>query len=424
MRTVINKAAPIVVLALMLSLVLPPLAGAADGRASQVSQHMVYSSTVADGVSAATGTAISPLVVIFIHGLYNLITAGFKYSSDLPWHAHPTVLAVLGLVLLMVFLKDTVPLGPFKKPLDAVDEGIMTGGALLSLFILLPYLTEMFLPYSELAVKTAWNWFSAAPAWADSGFSAAPAETGTFIQRLSGLLAALAGTVIYVVVWLVSNTINVIGLVAPGFVGTLLKSFRLALVGAIYGLAAIHPLLGLAASLLLFITCLAVAGWSFRLTVWGGIFAFDLIFRRWRGHPALSNRLPAFSGSGLAAPRRLPKRILGFIDSIDGRLVFRYRRFFIFPRTVQLPPAETLMIGRCLAAPFLADRRGGADPLIAFRLRYHGHEDFLAGRLNVSEVKDLGVTAKARGAWQWLKGLWRSGELTDQCECVLTADKT
>lgn len=418
MRTIINKTGAIIVLALLLSLALPLLAGAASGTASQTSRQMVYSSTVADGVSTATGTAISPLVVIFIHGLYNLITAGFEYSPDLPWHARPSVLAVLGLVLFMIFLKDTVPLGPLKKPLDAVDEGIMTGGSLLSLFILLPYLTEMFLPASELAVKTAWSWFSAAPAWADSGLAVDPIKTGTFIQHLSGLLAALAGTVIYAVVWLVSNTINVICLVAPGFVGALLKSFRLTLVGVIYGLAAIHPLLGLAVSLLLFITCLVVAGWSFRLTVWGSVFAFDLIFRRWRGHPALSNRLMAFSGGGLAAPKRLPKRVLGLLESVNGRPVFRYRRFFLFPQTVQLPSPDKLVIGRCLAAPFLSDQRGNAEPLIAFRLRYHGHEDFLAGRLHIPAVKDMGIRAKAENAWQWLRGLWRFGELTDQCECV------
>ena len=410
MRILTNKAMLAGAVVLLLSFFLSATLSA-GGRASQTSNYMDYSSTVAAGVNATTGTAISPLTILFCHGLYCFVSAGMEDSEKLPWHAQPSVLVVLGFLLLMIFLKDTVPLGPLKKPFDAMDEGIMVGGSLLSLFILLPYLTEMFSPVAEMFVEAAWGWFSASPAWADGELPGGLEETGSFISMISGFLASLAGLVIFTVVWLVSNTINVICLLAPGLAGTFLKCLRLALVGSLYGLAAIHPLLGLAASLLIIFISVVVAGWSFRMTVWGALLAFDLFFRRWRKAPS-GNRLAAFSGVALAESKNIAKRTFGVVAMDGGRPVFRYRRFFIFPRAVLLPTPENLVLGRCLSTPLLAaaqDDSSGA--LLSFRLRDHGHEAFLAEQLNIGTIKDMGIGGKVASARQWLAGLLRSRNL-------------
>jgi len=382
--------------------------GAASGKARETAGRLADSTKVAEGVNSAAGTAVSPLLVLFCHGLYKNLTGAPE--ADLPWHAEPVVLTVLGVVLLFIFLKDTVPTGPLKKPLDAADEAIMPGGAILALIAVLPFIIDSLAPLGTFAAQGVLNVLEPSAAWASGG----PESAVSFADALGRIIAAVAGTVMFAVVWLVSNAINVLCLLAPGFAGAILKAFRLTVVGGLYGLAAIHPLLGLAASILLIVVSVMLVRWSFRLTVWGGLFTYDLITRRWR-KGLETEGLTAFGDSAAPSVLKVPKRVKGKLEMIDGRLSFSYRRFLLFPRTVSLPESRDLTVGRCLTAPLLAvTLNGRRKALLNFRLRSRSHERELAQLLNVPEVRDMGLR-RTLGAWEWIQSLWRSKDF-GECE--------
>lgn len=175
---------------------------------------------------------------------------------------------------------------------------------------------------------------TAAPAYAQGADSAA--EPGA-AEALAGALASVAGAAVLAVVWCVSNAINVLLLVAPGFAVPVLKGFRASVAGGLAALEAVHPLLGLIAAAAVALFCALVVRWSFRLTVWGTLFSFDLLTRRWRrpdprlagrdGHP----RARAFAAGRARQILRVPKRALGTLELGPGGLRFSWRRFLTLP---------------------------------------------------------------------------------------------
>lgn len=365
------------------------------------------SESMAQGLSDAVGTAISPFLIVFGHGLYSYLQD--DGATERPWHAHPYVLGALGLLLALIFFKDTIlSLVPIlKTPLDALEESLMPGGAIIGYIWVLPLLLNAFSALGAEAVQAAASFFQASPAWAQE--AAAGGHVSALSAKIGAVLTAACGAVIYAVVWLVSNALNVLCILAPGPVGLMLKTVRLTVVGALYGLAYLNPFLGLAAALLVIVLSVILLRWSFKMTVWGGLFAFHLLTRRWRSARP-GEKMLAFGGSGARERLKIPKRTIGFLRADNGRLIFSYRFLLLFPRQVELPPTEKLHIGRCLSAPQIMLGEGrSAAVLLTFPLSYHGHEEFLAEKLGIKEIRDAGL--RTLGAREWLGNMWRRKNL-------------
>ncbi len=410
-RLKLSVASLILLLSLGLSAGFAPPAEARSARGHDVSRQLGTYDRVASGLQQTTGMAISPVLVMFAHGLLTYATA--PEGAELPWYASPGFLSFLGAFLLLILGKDAILPDPLKSTLSAVEEAVMPVGALVGLAVVIPPLMDGLAPLLRDAAAALQPLFQTGVAYAQDGAAAAPPDPA-WITAASGVLASICGTALYAAVWFVSNTVNVLCIVAPGVAVPVLKSFRLAVVGLLYSLAAIHPLLGLAATLLVIFLSLLVFRWSFRFTVWGFLLTFDLLGRRWRKRP-VGDRVPAFGGSGARRALGVPKRTLGWLSLSEGALVFRYRRFLLFPVTRTLRPEEAT-VGRCLAWPVLLRRDAGGRPreLFTFPLRLRGHEDFLARTLGADGVRDAGLRKHAGGAWAWIRGLWKGRE-TGEC---------
>ncbi|MDR1577410.1 MAG: hypothetical protein LBT86_04170 [Deltaproteobacteria bacterium] len=352
---------------------------------------------ISDRLNNITGLAVSPALVLFASGLYKRATTE---DGQEPWLASPWLLFILGVTLAVFFLKDVIPIGAIQKPLAAVEEVSMTLWGALGLLVSTPLWSSV-KPMIEKTVVFLWPLSSSLAQAADPSTTLEPSGGGFF--------ATLAGAVIYGVVWCVSNTINIMCLVAPSLVAPILKGFRLALVGTLMGLSAIHPLLGLVAAILVIIVSLILFRWAFKLTVWGFIFTFDLLFRRWRREPDLA-RIQAFVGSLGAKKWKIPKRSLGYLQFNNNVLTFAYRPFLFLRKTITIPGTPTL--GRQLLWPtlLLPNDQGQPRPAFAFRLALKGHEDALAKTLGVSQVADHGLRRRVVSTWRWIKGFVRPDE--------------
>ncbi|MDR1395131.1 MAG: hypothetical protein LBK52_03035, partial [Deltaproteobacteria bacterium] len=377
----------------LLLFLIQPLMAAPEGRLT--SDLETYAQT-SDQLSLVTGMALTPALTLFISGLSRA-----RLEGDRPWYASMPFLAVLGGLLLLMTAKDFVP--AVQKPLAAAEENIMIACGILGLLASVPALRSLAEPI--LQPLTAFLFpLAASPAQAAQAVSG-PASASLPASLVSGL--------VYAVIWCVSNSINVICLLAPALAAPILKGFRVLLTGGLIGLNAVHPLLGLAGALLIIAVSFICLRWSFRLTVWGWLFSYDLLLRRWRRKPGTS-RWPAFAGSRARKQLRIPKRSYGYLEFQNETLAFHWRPFLFFKKVrIISSPAR---IGRCLLEPVLAqtNERGQLQILFTFRLAHKTHEDLLARSLGTPPAADMGVRKKAVQAWAWLRGLWKNRDLSGE----------
>jgi hypothetical protein len=385
--------------------------GLADG--SQVNGGLVDDELVAgldseliiDEVRSTTGMAMTPGLILLLRGIVNYAKADDR--STLPWHSRLQFILALGSLLLLFFVKDFVPFEPLQKLLIAGEDNFMKILGLLAFFTVIPGLSEAVKPVVQEAVATIGPLISTGSAMAaDSVQTVNHSFSQEVVSALPGFLATLVGVVIYIAVWLVSNTVIVLSFLAPGLAAPVLKGFKISLVIGMNALAAAHPLLGLAVALVIILVSFVVFGWAFRLMVWGTLFSFDLIFRRWRLPDSQDGTVKAFAGTLAAKTLKIPKRTLGRLWLNDGSPVFSYRRFLLFQR--EIPVAGPYVIGRTLTAPILAVNTGSGRfrELFFFRLRHRGHEQHLKILLSAQSIEILGLLGSSKKVWAWLKALF------------------
>jgi hypothetical protein len=213
----------------------------------------------------------------------------------------------------------------------------------------------------------------------------------------SSVLTVLAWPValaVFGMVWLTSHAINALILLSPwGGVDAVLKAARTALLGAV----AVAPMLdnpwisGVLSLVIIFVSY-CVAGWSFRLMVFGTIFCWQFLTRAKRRTRvgARANRL--FSGPlmrALGVPVRTYGRLVH--EPENGRLIFQYRPWLVLPRREVAVTLTQPEIGRGL---FVSTLRDGADRGIVCVLppRYRGHEEALAEAYEIARgVRPAGL---------------------------------
>lgn len=288
-----------VVLVLLGVLLAAPLAWVAVAAAQPAAVAPADRSPVAPlakSVSTVTGLAISPLLGTAAYGAYQYVTADEAARDKLPWYAQVKFWLPALLLVAVCAAKDAfgavVPPG-LKKPLDILETfenkitGLVVAGAVVPITM-----------GSVADAILAWQGGPGAGFHPDglAMIHLGALGGGSFLS----LLTIPFGVAVFAVVWMASHAINVLILLSPwGAIDAVLKSGRTALLGIVALTATINPWLGAVLSLLVIVVAYFVAGWSFRLTVFGSIFCWDFLTGRSGRSTPKENDNRMFAGGNL-----------------------------------------------------------------------------------------------------------------------------
>lgn len=343
----------------------------------------------AQAVSTLTGVAISPLLGVGAVGAWTYYRAEAAQRPRLPWFAQPWFwIPALALVAL-VFFKDvagtTLPT-TLKKPFDILELFENKVSALVVAGAFVPLIATIFPAIQETSH------------FADQGLA--------FIDPagvLNLLLLPLAITA-FLVVFLAGHAINVMILVSPfGMVDAALKTFRVFLMSTVLATSLANPYFGALWALILIVGAYFIAGWTFRVSVFGTVFAWDLVsFKHKRFRPQTGAPLVFTARSVEKTPVRTCGRLM---RDEQGRLIVQYRPWLILPwRTLVLPEGE-YFVGRGLLHPEIHRAEGqSSEALIALPPRFRSHEAEAASVFGLGAVRDIGLRRGFTALWAWLKG--------------------
>ncbi len=344
----------------------------------------------AKAITMITGVAISPLLGVSAVGAWDYFSTPSGQKDKLVWYAKPAFWLPALLLAAAVAFKDVagaaVPTG-WKKPLDAAETIESKVSGLVATGAFAPMVASIF---------------------SHSGLTAHGLNTlGLGALDLAPLLNILTipfAMAAFFVVWLVGHVINVLILISPfGPVDAALKAARTALMGTLTAIHLIDPWLGALLSAVVIVIAYFIAGWSFRVMIFGSVFTWDFFTRRRKRFQPAPNANWMFTARKVEhAPIRSYGKLL---KHDDGKLTFEYRPWLVFPtRTVTLP-ATAYAIGRGLVYPTIMTV-DGAKPKAIFSLppRYRTHEEALAQIYGIRDVQDVGILKGFKAIWRWFAG--------------------
>jgi hypothetical protein len=352
---------------------------------------------IATTIATVTGIAISPLLGTGAYGAYQYFRTPEEARDRLPWYAQfsfwgPALLLV-GAVAAKDALGATLPPG-WKKPLDVLEtvenqvSGLVAAGAVIPISMI--GLSNMLASVEPAATLSGDPTMLAAAGLATLPMGAI--DGSSFLN----LLTVPLGLAIFGVVWMASHAINVLILLSPwGAVDAALKSARTAVFGLVTMSAMLDPWLGAICSGVVIILAYFVAGWSFRLMVFGSVFSWDVVTLRSGRFRIRPDRNPVFSAGKLTG---VPPRTYGrLVHGTDGAATFVYRPLLVLrSREVPVPAPRELFVGRGLFVSMVETEGGG---LLLLPPRYRGHEETLAAQYGFAGVRDAGL----RRAWSWIR---------------------
>jgi hypothetical protein len=205
--------------------------------------------------------------------------------------------------------------------------------------------------------------------------------------------------IVFFIVWLASNAINVLILLSPfAVVDTALKGFRLLVLLTVTATAFANPWLGAVWALIIIGLAYFIAGWSFRLSHFGSVFVWDFVTcRRTRFVPDQStNRM--FLARKI---NKVPARSYGkLLRDVKGSLVLIYRPWLVGrERALALPEGSYTISWGLLYSQIMSVEGRGLTSAMLLPPRYRGHEEELARIYGLTGVRDGGL----RAAFRWLK---------------------
>jgi hypothetical protein len=377
---------------LLLAVGLLALAAPAPAAISttKISDPNPQAKKIAETVSLITGVAISPLLGVSAVGAYHYFKASPDERADLPWFANPWFWAPALLLVGACFLKDSAGIAiptVLKKPFDMAEavENKISGLVATAAFV--PVAAAIFESHTHSP---------------PSASLAAAGLAAIDLHWLYNLLMVPVAMAAFFIVFLASNTINMLILLSPfSTVDAALKGFRTAVLGSVAVTSFANPWIGAAWALVIILFSWLIAGWSFRLSHFGLVLIWDFFTgRRNRFHPdARANKL--FLG---ARTQKVPTRTCGKLSrNENGELVFHYRPWLVLPPRAIVLPAGTYAAGRGVF--YLEILRVEGDAVKTAMLlppRYRGHEEEMAAIYHLSGTRDVGI----RAAWAWFKSLF------------------
>jgi hypothetical protein len=367
-------------------------AAAAPTSKDEFKQQTSAGLVAAEKLTQITGIAISPLAGVGGVGAYRYWKATPEQRPGLSWYAQPWFFLPALLVVGVCVAKDAAgPVVPtsLKKPLDLIELFENKASGIIAIGAVVPMALEIF-----EAVK---------PSSPSAGLGLAGAHFAALdFSWLGDLFMVPLALLVYGVVWLFSHTINVLILVSPfTTVDTALKSLRGAVLGSVVGLPAISDKAGAVWAGIIVLVSLLVAPWAFRTTVFGSIFAWDIVSRRKHWWTPKADCVWAFSACKVG---KAPHRAFGRVARNErGELTFTWRPWLVFAPRTEVLPAGNYVIGRGLVHSEILRVEGDSAPDI-FNLppRCNGHEDAVAAAIGLKEVRPVGL----RAFWAALKGLF------------------
>jgi hypothetical protein len=393
---------PLFVVALTLSMIIAPFALAADtAKPTSTVPDRSPGAPIAGAISTVTGMAISPLLGTGAYGAYQYFNATTpEQKAALPWFAHwaffGPALLIVGACAVKDALGASMPPG-LKKPFDVLETienkatGLVAAGAVVP--FTMAAVSKLLVPSKMAGVEGA--------VLESSGMAMLQVGAIDFSWLLN-LLTVPLGIAMFAVVWMASHAINVLILLSPwGAIDAALKGMRTGLLGLLTLSATINPWLGAALSLLVIIVAWLVAGWAFRLTLFGSVFCWDfLTLRRARFTPK-ENGNKLFAGGNFPG---VPPRTYGRLaQGTAGGIEFHYRPWLVMAERCAVVPVDKsqLAVGKGLF--FSSITASDRDSLFLLPPRYHGHEDTVARVYFMGGgVRDAGL----RKAWGVMRELF------------------
>jgi hypothetical protein len=340
--------------------------------------------------------------------MYQYFSTPGHLRDQLPFYDQPYVWGIMLLVILLMLFNSTICESmPFLKiPLNALGNMVNKGGACIVLPVVLSEFAQVFADPTAVALAAVSDCMFPA-AYAANG---AMAASGDWLS-LGWLVSLVVGAFSYAVVWIVWNVTDVIILIMPiPFLDAILKSFRLCVQSLMFGLMALNPWIGLLVTLIMVLLCWRLAGWAFRLSVMGFVFATDFLLWRKPGTINGAVGIPAFITATAGKRWKLPARQYGSLRcEKDGMLFFVWRPWLIGPQhEADLGRSGDYQGGSALLYPVVLE---GTGESVLFRLppRYRRDAQAVSDKLGLCGCRDVSVI---RNLWKLLRQFFGIGAST------------
>jgi hypothetical protein len=364
--------------------------------------------SLSQGVSEITGVAISPLLGVSFMGVWTYYRTEPHLRHRLPWYCHPGVWGT-GLALILVcFLKDflgTAAPPLVKKPLDFLELFENKLSALVACVGFVPLVALAMAQVSKLQPQAVGQ-------LADSGLAVMPLASLIDFGVHTPWISIPVAIVAFGVVWLSSHAINVLIALSPfGIVDAGLKLIKLGLIALVVGSTLLHPYAGAAVSLLLIFVGLLLAGWSFRLTVFGTLMGTDFLLNKRATAADLEAGVKGFLARRTEG---VPVRTLVRLKhDATGRPVLSFHPWLVLPeRRIALADTD-MVICKGLLHPSLAQRTVATPAAVRSTLillpRYRRLEDTIAQHFGCQEVMDGALLRGFKAMRLWLVEMLSSG---------------
>jgi hypothetical protein len=364
--------------------------------------------SLSQGISEITGVAISPLLGMSVMGGWTYYKTESHLRHRLPWYCHPGVWGTgLGLILIC-FLKDFLGAAApalVKKPLDFAELFENKLSALVATVGFVPLVALAMAQFNKIQPQ-ALNHL------ADSRLAVMPLGSLLDLGVHTPWISIPVAIVAFGVVWLSSHALNVLIALSPfGIVDAGLKLIKLGLIALVVGSTLIHPYAGAAVSLLLILIGLLLAGWSFRLTLFGTLMGSDFLLNK-RATPAdVETGVKGFLARRTAG---VPVRTLVRLkQDAAGRPVLSYHPWLLLPERRIAVPEAGMVICKGLLHPSLAQRPAESPSAVRDTLillpRYRRQEEAIARHFGCQEVVDGALLRGFKAMRQWLVDMLSSG---------------
>jgi len=205
----------------------------------------------------------------------------------------------------------------------------------------------------------------------------------------------------FVFVWMAGHVIHVLILISPfGAVDAALKSLRTGLMATLVVVYKINPWAGALFSLVIIVLSYFMAGWSYRLTVFGSVYVWDFITGKRKRFKPAPNANWMFTGRKI---EKTPIRTYGKLIKLDdGTLTFEYRPWLFLQKRTQPLAAAKLAVGCGLFYPAIMTVDGGREKsLLLLPPRYKGHEQEVARVYGIIDIRDTGLLKGLKAIWRW-----------------------
>ncbi len=362
----------------------------------------ISSAEVADQFVKLTGVAITPVLGMTVIGAASWLRTPEPDRSNLPWYSHPLFWGVGITLILVVWVGHRAPV--IKRGFKAykVWESKIAGllGFVVAQDALPPHIKkEISSTLGGIAVSML-DW-TIPSAHASTTAGAVDASSG---GSLWWVLVLSVSVFAYAVIWLMFHTISVLAVISPfGWVDWILKGFKLGALLLLMAAMMISPWASLAVCSLYVLIGALVAGWAFRLMVFGAVFSWDALTFRWKRTVPIADEIKVFSGEGL---KGVPVRTWGRLVREPDGLRFEYRGFLVLP-VRHLQVRSPFVIGVGMASPVLLaaakTERGGDIQMARFPPRYLSHSSALVRELGAIGERPTGIRKGVREAIDWVK---------------------